>query len=136
METCFVRLHAASAAVAAAAVVLAVVLAVVGRWERQREIDNQVRGIERIRRAVGPLDQPALTGYRVVPQFDCLVYRRGPDPYALELCADRRGRLVEAIDRRGGRRRYASLRFEPTASPLRVNRREFDRILRRMGVRP
>lgn len=123
-----------AAAGIAGALAVAAVLALVGRWERQREIDAQVRGMERIERAVGRLDQPSLTGYRVLPAFDCLVYRRGDDPYALELCADGAGRLVEAIDRRDGRR-YASLRFEPAASPLRVDRLEFDRILRRMGVR-
>lgn len=121
-------------AVAVAAIGVAVVLVAVGRYERRHQIDAQVRGMERIRTALGPLDQQALTGYRVLPQFDCLVYRRGSNPYALELCADRAGRLVEAIDRRGSERRYFTLRAQPEASPLRVDRAELRRLLRRMGA--
>ena len=75
-----------------------------------------------------------VTGYRVLPQFDCLVYRRGANPYALELCVDRSGRLVEAIDRRTSARHYPTLRSQPSESPLRVDRSEVDRLLRRMGA--
>lgn len=114
--------------------VVAVAMTLVGRWERERWIDTQVRGMQRIERIVGPLDQPALSGYRVLPAFDCLVYRRGTNPYALELCFDRSGRLVEAIDRLEATRRISSLRSDPGASTIHGDRREVDRLLRRMGA--
>ncbi|MFN2628011.1 MAG: hypothetical protein ABR569_05155 [Gaiellaceae bacterium] len=114
--------------------VVAVAMTLVGRWERERWIDAQVGGMQRIERIVGPLDQPALSGYRVLPAFDCLVYRRGTNPYALELCFDRSGRLVEAIDRLEATRRISSLRSDPGASTIHGDRREVDRLLRRMGA--
>src|SRR5262249_51204148 len=97
-------------------VLVAGALLVVGRAERRHQVDQQLRGLAVVARLVGPLDQPQLTGYRLEPIFDCLVYRRGRNPYALELCIDKAGRLVEAIDRRGAVRHYYSLRSEPTAS--------------------
>ena len=122
----------------AALVVVAVLVGVVvlGRWERSRNADEQVRGMERVLALVGPLDQPALSGYRVQPNFDCLVYRRGANPFALELCFDRSGRLIEAIDRRRDDREIYSLRSDPSASTARVDRAEVDRLLTRMGATP
>ena len=70
----------------------------------------------------------------MLPAFDCLVYRRGPNPYALELCVDHTGRVVEAIDRRTVDRKIWSLTFEPASSPVRVDRAEVDRLLARMGA--
>jgi hypothetical protein len=125
------RLVVAALVVAAVAVVGVVAL---GRRERQSWIDRQVRGMQRIRTLVGPLDQRQLVGYRVLPQFDCLVYQRGENPFALELCVDGAGRLVEAIDRTSADHRYPSLRAEPTASPLHVDRHAVDVLLRRMGA--
>lgn len=116
-------------------VVVAVVLAAVigfGRWERSGEIGTENRGIERVRALVGPLDQPALSGYRVQPNFDCLVYRRATNPFALELCADHTGRVVEAIDRRSTRRHIYSLRPDPGSATVRIDRRELDRLIARM----
>src|SRR5437868_10758057 len=113
------------------AIVLVAVIGV-GRWERGSEIGTENRGIERVRALVGPLDQPALTGYRVQPAFDCLVYRRGSNPFALELCADRTGRVVEAIDRRRAQRRIYSLRPDPGAATVHIDRRELDRLIHRM----
>ena len=115
-------------------VVLAVALTLLGRWERERWIDAQVRGMERVERIVGPLDQPALSGYRVLPAFDCLVYRRGPNPYALELCFNRSGLLIETIDRQRATRRISSLRSDPGASTIHGDRREVVRLLHRMGA--
>jgi hypothetical protein len=112
--------------------VAAIVVVLVGRWERQRSIDVQVRGMKRVERLVGPFDQPALSGYRRLPGLDCLVYRRGSNVFALELCFDPAGRLVEAIDRRHAERHIYSLRYEPASSPVRVARAEVDRLLRRM----
>jgi hypothetical protein len=109
-----------------------VALVVVGRRERSSEVAGEIAGMKRVVIAVGPLDQAALIGYRVQPGFDCLVYRRGSNAFALELCALRSGRLVEAIDRRGGHRRVYSLRSEPSASTVYVDRRTFDGLLDRM----
>ena len=69
-----------------------------------------------------------------MPGFDCLVYRRGPNPYALELCVDPAGRVVEAIDRRTVDRKIWSLTFEPASSPVRVGRAVVDRLLQKMGA--
>ena len=114
-------------------VIVLAALVVVGRWERGRWVRSQVHGMERVRAAIGPLDSAGLVGYRVLPGFDCLVYRRGPNPYALELCTDGAGRVVQAIDRRG-QRTYYSLQAEPGASTFRVDSRTVDRLLRKMGA--
>lgn len=93
-----------------------------------------MHGFRIVERLVGPLDSPALSGFRVFPAFDCLTYRRGNNVFALELCVDSTGRVVEAIDRRSYDRRIWSLRFDPSASTVRVNRAEVDRLLRKMGA--
>lgn len=137
------RRLAVAAALAVAAVPLLVAL---GRWERSSNVDEQVRGLREVRSAIGPLDSPSLSAYRVscvtrpsaeacpTANMDCLAYRRGIDPLALELCVDPAGRVVEAFDRRGGRTRIYSLRYEPAASPLRVDVRELRRILERIDA--
>jgi hypothetical protein len=116
--------------------VVAVVLVAVGRWERGHHADIQNARIARVRAAVGQLGGSDLDAYRMRPQFDCLLYRRGKNPYALELCVDRAGRIVEAIDRRRGTPWIGSLREEPRLATGRVPRDEVDRLLRRMGARP
>jgi hypothetical protein len=118
-------------AVSAAAIVA---LIPVGRWERQHRADEEMRGMERVLAAVGPLDAPSLKGFRVLANFDCLVYRRGKNLYALEVCVDDQGRVVEAIDRRTGDPKISSLRDDRTSSEIRVDRREVDRLLVLMGV--
>jgi hypothetical protein len=122
------------ASVGVAAVGVLVCLALLGRWEKDRWVDSQLRGIARVQRLIGPLDQNALTGFRVLPQFDCLVYRRGVDRLALELCIDGKGRVVEAIDRRGGARRYYDLHSDPGDATIRVSLAEVHRLLRKMGA--
>ena len=121
-------------AIAAAGVVVLLALIPLGRWERSRHVHAEVRGMAATLALIGPLDSRSLSGYRVLPGFDCLVYRRGANPYALEVCADRAGRVVETIDRRGFHRRIHGLREEPDASTLRVDRAVVDRLLRRMGA--
>ena len=118
-------------------VVVAVALAAlvaVGRFERSHEATREVHGFRIVERLIGPLDSPTLSGYRVLPGFDCLTYRRGGNVFALELCVDRAGRVVEAIDRRSFERRIWSLTFDPSRSTERVNRAEVDRLLRKMGA--
>ena len=123
-----------SAALVAAALLVLAVLVGVGRRERSREIRSQAAGLRKVAALVGPIDNRTLSGYRVLPAFECLVYRRGPNRYALELCIDRAGRVVEAIDRREVDRKIWSLTFEPASSPVRLDRTEVDRLLARMGA--
>jgi len=123
-----------SAAIGGVVVVLAAALVAVGRWEGSREATREVRGFHIVQRLIGPLDSPSLSGFRVLPGFDCLTYRRGTNVFALELCVDRGGRVVEAIDRRTYDRRIWSLRFDPSASTDRIERAEVDRLLRKMGA--
>lgn len=125
---------ARNALLALGAVIVLALLVGAGRWERSREIDRQAAGFRKVQALVGPLDDATLSGYRRLPGFDCLVYRRGPNPYALELCVDPAGRVVEAIDRRTVDRKIWSLTFEPASSPVRVDRAEVDRLLAKMGA--
>jgi hypothetical protein len=120
------------AALVLAAVVAAGVLTAIGRWERGREGRRESHGFRIVERLVGPLDSPTLSGFRVFPAFDCLTYRRGTNPLALELCVDHAGRVVEAIDRRRDDRRIWSLRFDPSRSSVRVSEPEVRRLLRKM----
>lgn len=120
-------------AVSAAALVA---LIPIGRWERQHRAEVEMRGMERVLAAVGPLNAPSLKGFRVLANFDCLVYRRGRNLYALEICADDQGRVIETIDRRSGDPRISSLRDDPASSEIRLDRGEVDRLLVMMGVPP
>jgi len=122
------------AALAVAALAVLALLLGAGRWERSREIRHQAAGMRKVEALIGPLDNASLSGYRVLPGYDCLVYRRGTNPYALELCVDGTGRVIEAIDRRTVDRSIWSLTFEPGSSPVRVDRAEVERLLARMGA--
>lgn len=119
---------------AAAALLAVVAFVAVGRWERQHRADVQFAGMRAVRREIGPLDSPDLRGFRIFVNFHCLVYKRGRNDFALELCVDRDGRVVEAIDRRDGTAEVWSLRDDPTQSELVVDRGEVDRLLRKMNV--
>jgi hypothetical protein len=119
---------------AVAAVLVAVALLLAGRWERGRHADSEVKGMKRVLAEVGPLDGPALSRFRYLPQFQCLLYARGDDPFALEVCADARGRVIEAIDRRRTPPHIWSLREDPARSTLQLDRAEFDRLLLRLGL--
>jgi hypothetical protein len=117
-----------------ALLVAALVLVAVGRWERGHRADEEVRGMESVLAAIGPLDNSTLATFRFLTDFQCLGYRRGENPVALEACFDAEGRVVEAFDRRRGEAEIWSLREDPTSSTLRRDRAEVDRLLLRMGV--
>jgi hypothetical protein len=118
-----------------AAVLVLLLLVPVGRWERGRRADTETRGMGTVVAAVGALDSPTLRGFRVLANFDCLLYERDRNDFALELCVDDEGRVVEAIDRRGdGDPRIWSLRDDPASSDLRLDRVLVNRLLLRMGV--
>jgi hypothetical protein len=117
-----------------AALVAILLLVAIGRWERDRRADEEMEGMQTVLTAVGELDSPSLRGFRVLARFDCLLYERKTNDFALELCVDDEGRVVEAIDRRGDEPQIWSLRDDPTRSDLRVDRREVNRLLLRMNV--
>ncbi len=115
----------------AAALVVAALLVGLGRLERSRHAEEQNDGIARVRATVGPLGS-SLSGFRFLARFQCLVYSRGENRFALELCVDRSGRIVEAIDRRSGDTEYWSLREDPELADVRVDRAEVERHIVRM----
>jgi hypothetical protein len=123
------------AAVLAAVVALAL-LVPVGRWERSHRAAEQIRGMRAVLAEVGPLDSPSLDAFRRLVGFDCLLYERGQNPFALEVCVDHEARVIETIDRRGDEPRIWSLRDDRTRSTLRVDRTEVDRLLARMIEEP
>jgi hypothetical protein len=117
-----------------AALAVAALLVAVGRWERGHRADEQVSGMRGVLAAVGPLDSPGLSAFRYLTNFQCVLYERGGNRVALELCFDADGRLIEAIDRRSGDPEIWSLRDDPSRSTIRVDRAVVDRLLVRMGV--
>jgi hypothetical protein len=91
----------------------------VGRWQAQRATAAERQRIEHIAAMVGPIGTRPPTAYRLAI-YDCLLYPVGPDAYALELCFDSHGRLVEAIDRAriGYQPKVGTLRYDPTQAPI------------------
>ena len=72
-------------------------------------------------RPARPAARSTPTGSGVGPGMDCLLYKRGSNPFALEFCFDGAGRVIEAIDRtrRSARASGASARIRrrrPSAS--------------------
>jgi hypothetical protein len=119
-----------------AAAAVAIALLAVLRHEGSSHARDENRKLEDIRRLVGPLDSPSLDAFRLLPQFSCLLYKRDGNRFALELCVDAQGRVVEAIDRRERTPRIASLREAPQDATVRVDRAEVDRLLRKLGASP
>ena len=120
--------------IAGAAVLVLLLLIPVGRWERDRHARNELAGIRRVLAAIGPIDQSSLDAYRVGvgPGMDCLLYKRGANPFALEFCFDGAGRVIEAIDRTGSRPRISSIREDPTASDIHIDRSKALALIARM----
>jgi hypothetical protein len=121
---------------ALAAIAALAVLVVVGRWEERHHAHSELAGMRKTLALVGSLDNNTLTAYRinVDNRFDCLIYKRGANRLALELCFDRTGRLVETIDRRSGSPTISSLREDPAASTIRFDWAEIVRLLKRLGA--
>ena len=115
-----------------AAVLLGLLLVGVARWERSHHADQENAGIERVYRAVGNLDGPTLEGFRFLDDFQCLIYRGGGRTFGLELCVDWQGRVIEGIDRRGDEVQISSLREDPGRARVRVDRRQFERVIESM----
>ena len=121
-----------SALFAAGLLVVLGALVPLGRWERGHAAREENAGMRQTLALVGPLDTPSLSGFRVFFSFDCLTYRRGTNPFALELCFDHAGRLIETIDRRAQMRHISSLRADPTRAAIRVDPAEVAQLLRKM----
>jgi hypothetical protein len=102
-----------------AIVLLAIALVLVGRWEEARSARNEVREMRLVLNAVGDLTRRRPTGYRIGPP-DCLSYATPENLYALQICFDRSGRVVETVDRRPAQPKYASLAYDPALSTIRV----------------
>ena len=119
------------------AVVVILVAVPVGRWEERRANAAQARGATALLAAIGdPIASPLRDAHRLSWSADCLLYRNGEDPFAMELCFDAQGRLVEAIDRRSGSSRIWSFRPEPAASPLRIDPERLFAAFRAAGAFP
>jgi len=123
-----------AALLAAGSALLLLALIPIGRWEGSRHAAEETAQVREVLTAIGELDSPSLDAYRRLGWADCLLYRRGANPFALEVCVDAQGRVVEAIDRRSGEPEIASLREDPTSSDVVVDRAEVDRLLERMGA--
>jgi hypothetical protein len=119
------------AAVAGALIVCAAIV-VVGRWEThhfERSEGARMRAVwQEVSRS-----QPA--AYRIAAPVDCLDYARGTDPYALEVCFDSAGRLVDVIDRRdAANSKRWSLRFDAGAAPVTVAPSRLIKIFESLGA--
>jgi hypothetical protein len=111
-------------------------LAAIGLVERAHRGHVQSDAMRAVVAEVGPLDSPELDSYRYFsPTIQCLLYRRGSDPFALELCVDAEGRVIETIDRRTAPKpRIHSLRDDPTRSSVRVDRAQVTQLMHSFGV--
>ncbi len=110
-----------------------VALIPIGRWERHRHVQHELAGIRDVLAAIGPLDRARPDAYRMgvgfIIQMDCLLYGRGKNPFALEFCFDGKGRVVEAIDRRGNGPRISTVREDPSAADVTINRPKLERLI-------
>jgi hypothetical protein len=106
------------AVVVACGLVLCVAFVVVGRWEKHR-FERSEGAHMRVLWNLVSHERPA--AYRLAAPLDCLDYSRHKDPFAVEVCFDSGGRLVDVIDRRGeGDSKRWSLRFDAGAAPVTV----------------
>jgi hypothetical protein len=123
------------AALVGAVIVIVMILFVpVGRWQAHRALVADRHQIEQIAALAGPLDGPRLSAYRVAT-YDCLLYTVGKDPFAIELCFDSYGHLVEAIDRRhyGFAAQIGSVQYAPSAAPVTVPPPRLLKLIQRSG---
>jgi hypothetical protein len=97
-------------------------LVVIGRQERSNEQAYMLDGIADVRAAVGPrLARPGPNNYRLEPGLSCLLYAANGRSYALELCDDAAGRIVQAVDRRGKFASFYSVAVDPQVARIRVD---------------
>jgi hypothetical protein len=120
---------------AAVSAVVLLLLIPTGRWQSNRAIAAEQTKIEAIRALAGPLDGPRLDSYRF-GRMDCLLYRYQANAFALELCFDGEGRLIEAIDRRNflGDPRVGTVRYAPNKAPVRYPPAQLMKLFHRLGA--
>ncbi len=112
---------------AIAAVVLAAVAIVYGRAEGAGAVKTEQRALLAARAAVGDrLMHPDEAIYDPGGALECLTYPVNGNLFALELCFDAQGRLVEAVDRRSVER-ISSFRWGPQHAPFRISPQALDR---------
>jgi hypothetical protein len=119
----------------AALTVVLLALIPVGRWEGHRHARHELAGIRGVLKAIGPYDQPALDAYRQGVGnlgLDCLLYRRASNRFALEFCFDGAGRVVEGYDRRGNAPKIWSIREDPSASDIHIDRSRLEALIERL----
>lgn len=111
-------------------------LAVTALVERSHRGRDESQAMSSFVAHVGPLDAPQLDSYRYLsPGLQCLLYGRGRNPFALELCVDAHGRVVETIDRRTAPKpQIHSLRDDPARSTVYVDRALATRLLHSFGI--
>jgi hypothetical protein len=100
-------------------VVAFVVLIAVGRHERSSERDRNLDGIAMVRALVGNrIGHP--DDYRVPAGLSCLLYPDHGRVFALELCIDSSGRIVEAVDRRASISTFYTVVYQPQIARQRL----------------
>jgi hypothetical protein len=101
-----------------------------GTVEGAGAIDRQQQGLLAVRTAVGPrLLHPGQAVYDLGGRLQCLAYAVNSNVFALELCFDSQGRLIEAVDRRGVEH-ISTLRWRPSEAPLRLAPAEVERAVK------
>lgn len=114
-------------------VVAAVVIVVVGRREHAAEQRYDLEGIAFVRSLVGArVAKPV--NYRVESGLYCLLYAVRGRVFALELCSDAQGRLVEAVDRRGTLPIFYSVTSEPSVATERMDLRLVSRAIAKLSA--
>ena len=122
--------------VAILSLVVAAALVAGGRWERSQAADSQNAKMHSVYEAVGgSLTGRRITGYRYGDP-NCLAYEEPPVVFALQLCFDAQGRLVETVDRRYGKPRYASLMWQPSLATFRVPPRRVLALMKQASAPP
>jgi hypothetical protein len=109
-------------------------LATLGSVEGDHAADRQIRGMAAVQREVDSTPAPP-SAFRITPTLYCLLYRRGANPFALELCYDRTGRLEQTIDRRNFvSPTFWDLEYDPARAHHEISPRKLAEELRRMGA--
>lgn len=119
--------------IAATASALAALIVVVGRHEHASELRRNLEGIALVRSLVGNRIGKAVN-YRVSSNLYCLLYSARRRVFALELCSDRHGRIVEAVDRRGTLPSFYSIAAEPRAANERIDLRLVSRLIAKLSA--
>lgn len=125
------RLTRRTLLVATACVLAAAVVVLVGRSQRGTERRKNLDGIAFLRSFVGS-NLGKADDYRVAPGLYCLLYKANGRIFGVELCADRYGRLVEAVDRRGTLPVFYTVTPEPSVARQTLDLRVVARTIKKI----